>query len=154
MTVSDLQYPVVCFWRHLFRIEKTSETLTTTTKAGIKNRMFDNVLVVGSNGHAIRVKSARKMHGVGPFRGYNIFLNQRIRVALEIDGEPFELTVDEVRKRILDSFKQWHGWQTRDDFDDLKASIENAAPFSTRRKKVGCIKVISLAVKRSDFITA
>lgn len=127
MTVSDLQYPVVCFWHHLFRIEKTPETLTTTTKAGIKNRMFDNVLVVGSNGHAIRIKSARKLHGVGSFWGYNLFLNQRVKVDLFFDGSPFTVTVDDVRKRVLSSFKQWHGWQTRDDFDELKVAIEKAS---------------------------
>ncbi len=127
MTVSDLQFPVVCFWRHLFRIETTAETFTTTTKAGIKNRMFDNVLVIGSNGQAVRVKSARKLHGVGPFWGYNIFLNQRIKVELTFDGEPFQMSVDDVRKRVLASFKQWHGWQTRDDFAELKAAVEKAS---------------------------
>ncbi len=127
MTVSDLQFPVLCFWRHLFRIEKTAEAFTTTTKAGLKNRMFDNVLVIGSNSQAVRVKSARKLHGVGPFWGYNIFLNQRIKVELIFDGEPFQISVEDVRKRVLASFKQWHGWQTRDDFDNLKAAVEKAS---------------------------
>ena len=126
MTVSDLQFPVLCFWRHLFRVEKTVETFTTTTKAGLKNRMFENVLVIGSDGQAARVKSANKLHGVGPLWGFNIFLNQRIKVDPVFDGEQFSVSVDEVRKRVLDSFRKWHGWQTRADFDELKAAIEKA----------------------------
>lgn len=127
MTVNDLHFPIICFWRHLFRIEKTAESFTTTTKAGLKNRMFENVLVIGSNGQAASVKSAKKLHSIGPFWGFNIFLNQRIKVELFFEGEPFVISVDDVRKRVLSSFRKWHGWQTRDDFDELKTAIEKAS---------------------------
>lgn len=127
MTASDLVFPVICFDRHLLRIRTDWDTLVTTTTAGVKNGMFDNILVVDSNGKAIRVKSAQKLHGVGLFWGFNPMVGRRIKVELIFDGEPFTTTVDDVRTRILDSFRKRHGWQTRGDFDELKSSVEKAS---------------------------
>jgi hypothetical protein len=45
---------------------------------------------------------------------------------LELEGPPFEVSVDDVRRRVLRSFKDWHGWETRGDFGDLRAKVETA----------------------------
>jgi hypothetical protein len=56
--------------------------------------------VVDSNGTGIKIKDAHKLHGVGLFWGYKLFLNQRIRVELEPSGEPFAVSVAEVRDML------------------------------------------------------
>jgi len=127
MTANELTFPVVCFHRHLLRIRNDWDALVTTTTAGVKNGMFDKLLVVDSNGKAIRVKSARKLHGVGLFWGFTPMGGRRIRVELFYDGNSFPMTVDEVRNLVLGSFKNRHGWQTRDDFDELKTAVEKAS---------------------------
>ncbi|QSA95833.1 hypothetical protein [Methylococcus sp. EFPC2] len=106
------------------------DMLTTTTTAGLKNGLFDNILLVDSNGVSYHIVGAKKLHGVGPFWGFNIFLNQRIRVEPVFDGEPAEMSLDEVRKRIFSSFKSKHGWETRGDIVELKKAINSAANFS------------------------
>lgn len=126
MTANELTFPVVCFHRHLLRVRNDWDALVTTTTAGVKNGMFDNMLVVDSNGKAIRVKSARKLHGVGLFWGFNPMVGRRIKVELVYDGDLFPMTVDEVRNLVLGSFKNRHGWQTRGDFDELKIVVEKA----------------------------
>jgi hypothetical protein len=126
MQEEAFRFPVLCFWRDLIRIRRSWELLTTTTRAGIKNGMFRDLLLVDSDGLAVRVKDAHKLHGVGLFRGYNIFLNQRIKVKLELSGDPFRMQLDDVRQMVLKSFQSRRGWSSRDDFDELKASIENA----------------------------
>jgi len=126
-TANKITFPVICFDRHLSRIRRDWDSLVTTTTAGVKNGMFDNMLVVDSNGKSMRVKSARKLHGVGLFWGFNPMVGQRIKVELIFDGEPFFMTVDDVRKRVLASFQKWHGWETRGDFDELKAAVEKAS---------------------------
>jgi hypothetical protein len=37
------------------------------------------------------------------------------------------LSVDEVRGLVLRDFRNWHGWQTRDDFEKLKTAVEKAS---------------------------
>lgn len=126
MIANELTFPVVCFHRHLLRIRNDWDALVITTTAGIKNGMFDNMLVVDSTGKAIRIKSAQKLHGVGFFWGFNPMGGRRIKVEFVYDGELFSMTVDEVRKLVLDSFKNRHGWQTRGDFNELKTAVERA----------------------------
>jgi hypothetical protein len=125
-----LKFPVICFWRDLVRLRTSWEALTTTKKAGVKNGMFRDLLVVDSQGKCLRVKNAHKLHGVGLFWGYNIFMNQRIKVELELSGEPFNISLEEIKRMMFESFQRWHGWRSRGDFDELKASIEKAKSVS------------------------
>jgi hypothetical protein len=121
-----LAFPVLCFNDALVIVMGTREELTTATKAGLASGWFDDLRIVGSNDVAVTIKTARKLRGVGPFGGYNIFLNQRIQVELEPAGTPEPIDVSEVRERTLRSLEQWHGWQSRGDYEELRAGVEQA----------------------------
>ncbi len=75
----------------------------------------------------IRIRNAHKLHGVGLLWGYNIFLNQRIRVELEPGGEPFVVSIEEVKNMIRTSSLRWRGWLTRPDFKEFRARLLSAA---------------------------
>jgi hypothetical protein len=102
------------------------ESLTTTTAAALRGGLFDMLKIIDSAGREFFVKAARKLHGVGPFWGFSIFLNQRIRVALEIEPSGTTYSAEEVRQIVSRDFKGWHGWASREDFDQLKSSVESA----------------------------
>lgn len=121
-----LQFPVLCFSQNLVLVVSSQEELTTTNKAALRNGFFANLLLVGSNSVGAQVKGARKLHGIGPFGGFNLFLNQRIRVALEFAGPPFAVELDDVKQRVQASFRNWHGWFSRGDFEELQARLERA----------------------------
>jgi hypothetical protein len=123
---SHLKFPVLAFWREFIRIECSWEGLTTTTKAGLKNGMFNDLLLVDSEGRGVRVINARKLHGVGLFWGYNIFLNQRIRVELVVEEKGLNLSLEEVKTLVFASFRKRCGWRTRGDFNDLCAWVKEA----------------------------
>jgi hypothetical protein len=123
-----ISFPALCFNQGVAEVVRDEDALTTTNKLALKSHgWYDGLLIVDVNGQSIRVKSARKLHGVGLFFGYSFFVAQRIKVELVFDGEPFSMTVDDVRKRVLESFHKWHGWQTRGDFEELKAAVEKAS---------------------------
>jgi hypothetical protein len=131
LTETDLRFPVIYFCvPFLASVEHNFETLTTATKVGLKKGSFDNMLIVGSDGKAVKIRNARKLHGIGPFWGYNIFLNQKIKVELVKDGDIFDISIDDVRNRVLQSFKKWHGWAARGDFRELKREIERTQTIS------------------------
>jgi len=125
-----LTFPVFCFWGDLIRVRKDWNTLTTTTKAGLENGFFRDLLIVDSEGQAVHIIDAHKLHGVGLFWGYNIFLNQRIKVKLELSGSLFPISLNDVKEKVQSSFKRRHGWSTRGDFDELKTTIANASSIS------------------------
>lgn len=126
LDVAGIKYPVLCFSDPYLYVQCSPEEATTCTKSALNGGFFGNVLLVDSRGLGYKIKGARKLHGVGVLWGYNIFLNQRIRVELVQDGEPFEVSVDDVRQRVMKSFKRRHGWTTRDDFEELQQNVENA----------------------------
>ena len=126
MTVSAIKFPVLRFSQNLVGVQRAEDDLTTCTKVALKKGFFNEMLVLEESGKAYKVKGAKKLHGVGPFWGYNIFLNQMIKVELLFEGNPFQITVDEVKKRVLLSFKRRHGWSTRGDFEELRERVKNA----------------------------
>ena len=127
MDATDLVFPVICFSQGIFEVMEDLGKLTTCNTLGLKRGWYDGLLIIDSLGKSVLVKSARKLHGVGRFWGYNIFLNQRIKVELTYEGKPFQTTVEDVRKRVLDSLSTWEGWQEQINFEEWKASFEKAS---------------------------
>jgi hypothetical protein len=80
----SLSYPVVQFSRGLVFPARDALEFTTCSKSALRNGFYSNLSVIDSSGRAWRCKSASKLHGVGMFWGYNIFLNQRIRITVEM----------------------------------------------------------------------
>lgn len=130
MTVSfedvDLRFPVLCRSQGLVRVKLTHDELTTCNTLGLKNGWYRGMTVIDSRGKAVKVKDAHKLYGVGLFWGYNIFLNQRIKVELELSGQPFSVSVNDVRDMALESFRDWHGWTARGDFAELQDKVRKA----------------------------
>lgn len=127
MNAEQLAAPILCIRNNTMFTCRSIEDLTTTTSAALRGGLFDGLRVVDSNGVEAVVRSAQKLGGVGLFWGFNVFLNQRIRVALQLEATGKALTVDEVRRIVLRDFRAWHGWESREDFDELKRAVQNAS---------------------------
>lgn len=126
MTANDLVFPVLHIYRGSLSPARSLELLTTTTSVALRKGFFDGLTIVDSLGKEAVVQQAKKLHGVGPFWGFNVFLNRTIRVELSLQETGRILGVEEVRALVLREFQVWHGWESRGDFDELKASVENA----------------------------
>jgi len=127
MTASDLTFPVICIYKGTIFTSSTLDALTQTTTAAINGGLFDGLQIVDSSGKIYTVKSVKKLHGIGPFCGFNIFLNRTVRVKIEFEDGHETLGVDDVRRIVIGDFQRWQGWQTREDFDQLKTSVEKAS---------------------------
>ena len=104
----------------------TRNHLTTNTAAGLRGGYYRDFRVLDSTGQWFRVTKAKKADGVGPFGGYNLFLNQRIHVALDLAPEEKSSSVDEVRDLVMKEFREWDGWRSRADFADLRRRVQLA----------------------------
>ena len=142
MGVDDLQFPVLgTFPNGSLEIASSPSALTLNTSTGLKKGYYDGLRLVDSRARWFRVRGARKLHGVGPFGGYTIFLNQRIRVALDLEDEERVADLDELRGIVLADFDAWHGWRSRGDFDLLLSRVQGATSV------VGLISVLANMVK-------
>jgi hypothetical protein len=127
MTVNELMFPVIKINNNMLAAPKSKESLTTTTAVAFRAGGFNGLRIIDSRGKEFVVKSARKLCGVGPFWGFNFFLNRRIRIELYLEETTKTLTTDEVRRLVLNDFQNWHGWESRGDFDELKSTVEKAS---------------------------
>lgn len=127
MNAENLIYPVLCIRKGTLFTCRSFTDLTTTSASALRGGLFDRLLVIDSNGAEAIVRSAANLGGVGLFWGFNVFLNQRIRVELNLEPTGKTLTTDRVRQIVLRDFRNWHGWESREDFDQLKESVKNAS---------------------------
>ncbi|MFH1158851.1 MAG: hypothetical protein V1721_08275 [Pseudomonadota bacterium] len=127
--IESIKFPVICLQDKFLRIRLDMDSLITTTKAGLKNNYFSNLLIVDSNLCAFRIKSAKKLYGVGPFWGYNIFLNQKIKVELQFEGTPKKIPLNEIKQRILGCLEKGPAWSSVDNLNEIKSKIEHAVSY-------------------------
>jgi len=126
-SLTNLRFPIIYFNRFTFYVEPSADNLIVTTTAGLKNRLFENLTIVDSNGKLYRVNDAKKLHGIGPLWGYNIFLNQKIKIELDFSPDVKDVSLLELKDMILKSFaKEKHFWESRDDFNDLIKLVKGA----------------------------
>ena len=127
MDVDELDFPALgTLSSGTLIVLPTAAHLTLNTAVGLREGFYVGFRVVDSNGRWFRVRSATKIGGVGRFWGYNLFLNQRIRVLLDLEEEHKQASTNEVREMVLDEFDTWPGWESRGDYFDLRRDIESA----------------------------
>lgn len=130
MDVNKMEFPVLCISQYLVSVAESIDSVVVCGKGALRNGYYDNMLLIEPTGKAHRIGGAKKLHGVGALWGYRLFYTQRIKVQLLFDGNPFQMSVDEVKKLVFNSFKKWHGWASRGDFEELRAKISEAKSIS------------------------
>ncbi len=127
MNAEQLAFPVLGIFKDTTASYRTFDSLTVTTSAALRGGFFNGLRIIDSNGVEAVVRSATRLGGVGLFWGFNVFLNQRIRVALELESTGKTLITGQVRQIVLRDFRNWHGWESREDFDQLKDAVQKAS---------------------------
>ncbi len=130
MKESDITFPVLCKHKNTIFSVRTCDALTNTTTAAIRGGLFECLYIIDSSGRTFTVTNATVLHGIGPVWGFNVFFNRKVKVKLEMQENFEKLGVDDVRRLVLRDFRNWHGWQSREDFAALKKNVSNASSVS------------------------
>lgn len=129
----------MCIEQDFIRIEKTYDSLTTTMKAGIKNGMFRDLLVIDLIGNCLEIENALKLHGLGFLWGYNCFFNQKVKIKLIPKGEPYSISFQEVKKRAIKTLKANKGfWESGGNFNEILHGVEQAKNISEIIEIIPC----------------
>jgi hypothetical protein len=127
MTVTDISFPaLVVFDDGGFLTYRDENRLTSTNALGLKKGCYNGLLIIGSDGMAVRTKGARKLHGIGRFWGYNLFFNRWIKVELIFDGEPFLMDTEELKQVVLKHLHNSFAWQDYEGIEHLIGKVEKA----------------------------
>jgi hypothetical protein len=130
MEAINLEFPVICRCKNTIFTSNSLDALTETTTAAIRSGLFDGLKIIDSTGNEYTVENIRRLQGIGPLWGFNIFLNRKMRIEIELKNEVRLVDVNELRRIVFDDFREWHGWATRGDFYKLKKAIKDASTVS------------------------
>jgi hypothetical protein len=122
-----IEFPCLCSSQSLVLVFDSLEALTTCTSAAISNGWFAKMRVVDSVGAKFRVHSPKVLSGVGPLWGFRLLRGRLVRVAVEIERQPGLATLDEVKKLVRQSFRDWHGWESGGNLEELEQQLEAAS---------------------------
>lgn len=125
-----LRYPVLEFSKGMVFAARSVEELEQCTKPALRNGFFNDLLLIDSDGKALKITGARKLRGVGPFFGFNIFLNQKILVTLIASGLESIVSVEEVRRLVISAIRGKQEWDSTEDSDELVAVVSRAQSIS------------------------
>ena len=96
------------------------------TRLMLKHGYYDGLRIVDSTGMEYAVKSATRLRGYGRFGGWNLFLNPRSSVRLDVEPTGKTFTADELRALVHADFKSWHGWESRVGIEEMRREIKAA----------------------------
>ena len=125
-----LRYPVLEFAKGMVFPARRVEELEQCTKPALRSGFFNDLLLIDSSGKSWKIAGARKLRGVGPVFGFNVFLNQRIQVALTASGPEQIVGVEEVRRLVLSAIRGKQEWNSTEDSDELVAIVDRAQSIS------------------------
>jgi hypothetical protein len=142
VNVESIKFPIINFNKNSFYIVDDIDKLTTTTKAGLKNKLYDDLMIVDCSGTCYRVKDAEKLFGIGFLCGYNVFLNQKIKVKLNFSEDVSDFSLQELKKNVLKIFKKdKYFWESGGNLKQLEEIVESAESISVLIKSLS--KVIN-----------
>jgi hypothetical protein len=105
IALENFRFPVIAVKGAIVHLYETPAALTTCTRAALKSGWFHDLLLVDVSGTGRRVRRAERIGTVGPFWGFDIFLSQRLRVALQFDGEPFLVSLPDLKRHLLNALE-------------------------------------------------
>ncbi len=125
-------FPVIVFDNFSFRIIEHIEELSKTTSAGLKNGLYDSIKIVDSKGDLFHVSGAKKIKGIGPLWGYNIFFNQNILVDLNFTPQISSSSLQDVKKNIIKKLnKEKYFWESGGNFNEIIEIIDMSDSIKT-----------------------
>jgi hypothetical protein len=126
----SLAYPVGVFGQGLVVRQDSAQQLTTATATGVKRGYFRNLEIVDATGAVYKIRRGEQVRGIGPFLGYNIFLNRTVEVRLFHDGDVGQMDVETLRSHVRKALRSWDGWAAGGDAEEREAALAGASNVS------------------------
>lgn len=109
---------------------RTEDELTSCTKLGLSKGHFNGLVIVDSEGEHFEVLHAEKVAPLGPFWGFNIFGDQRLRIKLVLKESSGQVKLEDFKKLIMKVINSDRGfWSSGGSVSELIASVKAAESY-------------------------
>jgi len=130
MYAAELELPALFIKKPVYRILRRHCELCESTAYALKSEQFTDARLVDARGRVHRIRGARKVRGIGPFRGWNLFLNQRIEVDLDLELEQEQVELEDLKRWIREAWAAWDGWASGGDLPEKRAALKRATTLA------------------------
>ena len=130
MDAAELDFPVLFIKSPVYHILRRRSELCESTAYALKSQQFTDARLVDARGRVHRIRAARKLRGIGPLRGWNLFLNQRIEVDVELELEQEQVELEELKRWIRQAWTAWDGWASGGDLPARRAALKTATTLA------------------------
>lgn len=114
--MKEVKFPVVTFDKeeHV-SYAKDEDDLSVCTKTSLDNGYYDYLLIIDIEGKQYIVEGVSRKQVLG----YNIFLQKRFKVGLNINSNFPKITLEDFKNKLSNSYKKHTKfWSSSSDFQD------------------------------------
>jgi len=127
---TPIEFPAIFFKAPIYLVHERRSDLYESTAAALSNKFFIDARIVDARGRVQRVRDARKVRGIGPLRGWNLFFNQRIEIQLDLELEQEQVQLEQLKRWIRESWARWSGWSAGGDLRERRAALARATTLA------------------------
>ncbi len=128
--VEKIQFPALLIKGRTVEWCTSLENLRTCTKGALKNKWFEDLLIIDAGGNEYKLAGATFVRNTGRKLFKGLFAPKLIEVTLVYRGEPRQAALDEIKKYITKAIQSDRAfWDAggEEEIDDLLESIHRAA---------------------------
>jgi hypothetical protein len=96
-----VKFPVIALKSSVIYFGREKDDIVTCTKTALNKGFYKGLKIIDSDGVLFTIKDAKKVETVGPLWGYNIFLNQKLRVELNLAAMYEKVSLEDFKIQIL-----------------------------------------------------
>jgi hypothetical protein len=126
MSIDNIIFPVITFKYSYYLIEYKADiaNLTSCNKLGLKKGYYNELEIVDSTGNLFIVNKAVKTGTRGCFWGYDIFLNQKIQVSLELKDVVKQIALNDLKSKTWNMIEKNMGfWDSGGNCNQIRKMI-------------------------------
>ena len=119
-------FPLLAYDDSSFATKQNVDELGIAWTSLIESGWFEGLTLHDVLGRTFRVTAVEKIRGVGRFWGWNLLYGRRLALEVHTQLQNPQHPFAKVRRDILGLLTRRGEWRSRDDYDSLVMSVENA----------------------------
>ena len=124
---NQIEFPVLVIQRNKFYFFTDWDHFTTGHRSALVRSAYTDQFLLDSMGFGMTIVQAKKVHGIGFFKGWNLLGNQKIRLEYQLADDRRKYCLDEIKNLIIGCLEKW---RDLDDFKILEQNIRNATSIN------------------------
>lgn len=125
--MNRLSFPVLAIKNQVVHVYHDDDALSQCSRTALSNGWFKNLILIDAELRRFTVRHATKVGTVGALWGFDVFLNQRLRVSLQLVGLEEKLSLEQVKGMLQRAIDADPGhWESGGELNRIREQVDRA----------------------------